>query len=72
MKQYIDILTKILEASHDGFDIILSELPQTEVCRANPKKKFKLRNEQDASACLYRIATTGRFMILVVQRVSVN
>lgn len=53
MKQYIDILTKILEASHDGFDIILSELPQAEVCRANPKKKFKLRNEQDASACLY-------------------
>lgn len=53
MADYKDILQRIYSASNDGLDIIIGELPQAAVCRENVKKKFKLRNENDASACLY-------------------
>lgn len=53
MKQYLDILNKILEKSDNGFDIIVDELPQAEVCRSNKKAKFKIRDEHTASAGAY-------------------
>jgi len=53
MKQYLEILNRVLEKSHDGFDIIMSELPQAEVCIHNVKAKFKIRDEHTASAGVY-------------------
>ena len=53
MKQYLDILNKILEKSNNGLDIIVDELPQAEVCRNNVKVKFKIRDEHTASAGVY-------------------
>ena len=64
MKEYLDILNPVLAASHDGFDIIVRELPQAEACRDNPKKKFKLRNESDASACLYPPTPTRNYWVV--------
>lgn len=53
MRQYTEILNRILEKSNDGFDIIVGELPQAEVCRNNVKAKFKIRDERTASAGVY-------------------
>lgn len=53
MKQYVDILNRILAKSDNGFDIIVNELPQAEVCRQNVKAKFKIRDEHTASAGVY-------------------
>ena len=44
MRQYTEILNRILEKSNDGFDIIVGELPQAEVCRNNVKATFKIRD----------------------------
>lgn len=53
MKQYLEILNKVLEKSHDGLDIIVGELPQAEICLHNVKAKFKIRDERTASAGVY-------------------
>ena len=53
MRQYLDILNRILQKSHDGLDIIIGELPQAEVCISNTKAKFKIRDEHTASAGIY-------------------
>lgn len=53
MKQYLDILNRILQKSHDGLDIIIGELPQAEMCIHNVKTKFKIRDEHTASAAIY-------------------
>lgn len=53
MADYNDHLDRIYAASNGGLDIIIKELPQTEACRDNVKKKFKLRpDEHTPSACL--------------------
>lgn len=53
MRQYLDIINRILQKSHDGLDIIIGELPQAEVCISNTKAKFKIRDEHTASAGVY-------------------
>ncbi len=52
MDDFSTLRDSLYAATNQGLDIIFGELPQTAVCRNNPKKKFKLRDESDASACL--------------------
>ena len=61
MNDYKELLAKVYAASNNGLDIILNELPQAAKCRDNVKAKFKLRNENDASACLLSPTATRNY-----------
>lgn len=54
MKQYLDLLEKILTVSNRGLDIIIDVCPAAAEVANNPKKKFRLRSdERTPSAQLY-------------------
>lgn len=54
MKQYIDLLERILSESNRGLDIITDVCPAAAEVVNNPKKKFRLRSEERTpSAQLY-------------------
>ena len=52
MKQYLDILNRILEKSNRGLDIICDECPAADEVKDTPKKKFRLRSEEHTPSAM--------------------
>lgn len=52
MKQYLDILNRILEKSDNGLDIICDECPAAAEVANTPKKKFRLRSDEHTPSAM--------------------
>ena len=52
MKQYIDILNRILQKSNNGLDIICDECPAAAEVVNTPKKKFRLRSDEHTPSAM--------------------